>query len=141
MTSHSISLAPKPVSRERQRSTNSTSTTQGHLPTFHVRYTLFFLELCLTLLCCYSLCQVVYISFVSINFFPQLPLELQIFSRKTHSLPLSTDYHTMTRKDKSNQKEEKVTKKGDANLEVCGIFLPPERDPMRYNAFRSCVTG
>jgi tetratricopeptide (TPR) repeat protein len=62
---------------------------------------------------------------------PQLPLELQIFSRKTHSLPVSSEYNYATREKVEEQKERGKARGGEASLEVCGMVIPSEKDPMR----------
>lgn len=68
---------------------------------------------------------------------PQLPLQLQILSRKSHSLPL-TSFNLTTAKNEREGEGERgggereeggdIHVEGEATLKVCGIVLEPEAD-------------
>ena len=61
--------------------------------------------------------------------YPQLPLQLQILSRKSHTRPVSSlDYNkTMITQDKVQSQ----AIPGDPTLTVCGLVMPVENDPVR----------
>ena len=60
--------------------------------------------------------------------YPQLPLQLQILSHKSHTRPVSSlDYNkTLITQDKVQSQ----VISGDPTLTVCGVVMPVENDPM-----------
>ena len=73
---------------------------------------------------------------------PQLPLQLQILSRKSHSLPLSSFNLSSTpaggereegregggEGEKHEEEGRGGGEEGEAKLEVCGLILQPDTD-------------